>query len=133
MITLVFEFLLYFIFQLLLEIVGQVLISLGVNSMVEALQFKSDKNPVQAFFGHILLGLIAGGLSLWIFPDLFVFNNVLRMANLVITPVVVGLLMSALGAWRARKSFAAMRMDSFAYGFIFAFSISLIRYFFSGR
>lgn len=52
----------------------------------------------------------------------------LRLANLVFTPIVVGLLMAALGAWRAWHGQIILRIDRFSYGFLFALSLALVRF-----
>lgn len=53
------------------------------------------------------------------------------MTSLVLTPVFAGLLMNAVGAWRKRRGDALLRIDRFAYGYLFALSVALIRFFFA--
>jgi hypothetical protein len=50
------------------------------------------------------------------------------MANLVFTPLAVGGIMSAIGAWRARRGDGLLRIDRFSYGYLFAFAVAAVRY-----
>jgi hypothetical protein len=85
-------------------------------------------NPWFAAFGYIIFGVAAGGLSLWLVPALFISSQWLRIANLILTPVVAGLLMDRLGAWREKKDQETIRLDTFSYGFLFALSMALVRF-----
>jgi len=39
--------------------------------------------------------------------------------------------MAILGAWRARRGQQVLRIDRFAYGYLFALSIALVRFYFA--
>jgi hypothetical protein len=69
-----------------------------------------------------------GGLSLLVFPQSFVRSERFHGINLMITPVLCGLLMTAIGRWRARQGDPLLRIDSFVYGFLFAFAMALVRF-----
>jgi hypothetical protein len=45
-----------------------------------------------------------------------------------LVPALAGLTMAALGAWRQRRGQELIRLDRFAYAFIFAFVFSLVRF-----
>ncbi len=113
------------IFEFLLQVVGEALIELGFHSIAEP--FRKPPNPWLAALGYLLLGAVTGGLSLLLFTALFVGPS-LRIANLIITPILVGLSMTALGAWRTRRGQALLRIDRFAYGYLFALSFAGIRF-----
>ena len=51
-----------------------------------------------------------------------------RVANLVVTPVFVGLLMCAMGIWRQRRDQPLLHIDRFAYGYVFALLFVLVRF-----
>ena len=68
------------------------------------------------------------GVSLWLLPAHLVKGEPLRILNLIITPVVVGLLMSLMGRWRARRGDPLLRLDRFACGYLFALSLALMRF-----
>lgn len=54
------------------------------------------------------------------------------MANLLLTPVLVGYGMVLTGKLRARRGQTAPRIDRFIFGFLFAFSLGLVRYLLAG-
>ena len=118
------ELLLELLGEFLLQAVTQVLGELGLHSMAEP--FRRPPNPWLAAVGYLIFGSIAGGLNLLVFPSHLVGEN-LRLANLVLTPCAVGLLMAWLGSWRRRQGQATLRIDRFSYGFLFAFSLALVR------
>jgi len=59
-------------------------------------------------------------------PSHLVGSGGLRLANLVVTPAAVGLLMCAMCAWRRRRGEPVLRTDRFAYGYVFALSLALV-------
>jgi hypothetical protein len=62
------------------------------------------------------------------FPMLFIRSVAWQKVNLVATPVLAGLAMSALGALRRRQGKVVLRIDRFSYGFVFAFAMALVRF-----
>ena len=114
--------------EFLLQVVGEVLLELGLHSLAEP--FRKAPNPWLAAFGYALFGCIFGGLSLLPFPTNLV-PGPWRFVNLVVTPLAVGGLMSAMGAWRARRGEPVLRIDKFAYGYLFALMLALMRFFFA--
>jgi hypothetical protein len=127
----ILEFLLQTLIELVLYVFGELLVELGLSSLAEPFRSREARNPVLAFVGYALLGLIAGGLSLLIFPNSFVRSARLHGISLFVTPVLAGLLMSGVGWLRRRQGRAVIRLDSFSYGFIFAFGMALIRFLFT--
>lgn len=120
-----FEFLFELIGELLLQIVVEILGELGFRAMGEP--FRKQRHPWLLGAGYALLGAVAGVLSLGVFPDYLVAPP-FRIANLIVTPLLVGLMMSALGAWRAQQGLFLLRWDRFIYGYVFALAFALIRY-----
>lgn len=51
-----------------------------------------------------------------------------RRNSLLITPLLAGLSMSGIGVLRERKGKTIIRLDSFSFGFIFAFGMALVRF-----
>lgn len=111
--------------EFLLQVVGEALVELGLHSLAEP--FRSPPNPWLAALGYSLFGGILGGLSLFIFPDNLVPES-LRIANLLATPLAVGGVMAVIGAWRARRGQPVLRIDRFAYGYLFALALGLVRF-----
>jgi polynucleotide 5'-kinase involved in rRNA processing len=80
-----------------------------------------------AAIGYALFGATLGGLSLLLFPNNLV-QGAWRVANLVATPIAVGCVMAVLGVWRAHRGQSVLRIDRFAYGYLFALSVALVRF-----
>jgi hypothetical protein len=51
--------------------------------------------------------------------------------NLLITPTLVGLTMATIGWLRRREGKLVTQLESFVYGFLFAFGMALIRFYFT--
>jgi len=120
--------------EFLLELFGELLLQVGVELLAEfglrpfAEPFRRQPRPAVAALGYALFGAGAGALSLLVFPSYFVAGEGARIANLVATPLLAGLAMSALGAWRARRGEPLLRIDRFAYGYLFALALALVRF-----
>ena len=123
------ELIFSFIGEFIVQLVAELLVELGLHSMAEP--FRREPNPWLAALAYAALGAIVGGLSLLVFPSHFV-PAAWRIANLVVTPLAAGGAMAIVGAWRARRGEALWRIDKFAYGFLFAFTLALVRYVFAG-
>ena len=121
------ELILSFILEILLPVIGEVFLELGIRSLGEPFVRREKRNPVIAGLGYSLLGLIFGGISLLIFPHSFIRSESFHGINLLITPVVAGFAMSGLG-WLRRPDEPVLRLDSFIYGFLFAFTMALVRF-----
>lgn len=122
------EFLFEFIWEFVFQTVVEVLLEVGLHSV--RAPFLRRPNVVLASFGYLLFGTIAGILSLQLFPQLLVSTTV-RITNLVITPLLVGLLMSVMGRIRRRRGGTVLRINRFIFGYLFALSFALIRYFYA--
>jgi hypothetical protein len=120
------EFLLQIIGEFILQIVVEALFALGYSSLAET--FKQPPNPWLAALGFLLFGAIAGGLSLLVFPSNLTPAGLPRVANLIFTPLLVGLCMSAIGAWRSKRGNLVLRIDKFWYGYCLALALALVRF-----
>lgn len=85
-------------------------------------------SPALAVVGYAALGAVVGAISLWPFPHSFIGPYPARLANLVVTPVIAGALMTLIGERRQRRGEPLIRLDRFAYGVVFAFAMSLVRF-----
>lgn len=120
------EVILEFVGEVLLQFVLEVLAELGWRSVKDTVG--GQPRSVFAAFGHMVLGLIAGGISLWLSPHLMIKGFGAQVANLVLAPIAVGLSMAALGAWRRRRGQAVLQLDRFAYAYLFALSTAAVRF-----
>jgi hypothetical protein len=107
------------------QVVFEILAESGVRSIGEV--FQRRPKPWVAALGYIFLGLIAGWISVWLVPALLT-SHVLRIANVLLTPILCGLTMSLIGAWRDLRGQERIRLDRFAYGYVFALSVALVRF-----
>ena len=89
---------------------------------------RPDVSPAFAVLGYAALGAVIGVISLWPFPHSFLLPYPARLANLIVTPVIAGALMSFIGGRRQLSGQPLIRLDRFAYGVVFAFAMSLVRF-----
>lgn len=126
----IFEVLFSFIGEFVLQVVLEALAELGLHSLRET--WRRPPNPWMAAIGYALFGTIAGGVSLLVLPNLLVHSHSLQLLNVALTPVAAGLAMMAMGAWRRRRDQEMIRLDKFAYGYLFALAMALVRFNFGG-
>lgn len=81
-----------------------------------------------AVLGYLVLGALVGAVSLWAFPAHVTRDGWPRLANLVVTPVLAGGAMTLVGLWRARRGDPLLRIDRFAYGYLFALAVAVVRF-----
>jgi len=97
------------------------------------------ENPLQNYSpnrerllcGYLLMGAISGIISVSVFPMHLFVSPVLQILNLAITPLVLGSIFEATGRWRSNHDKPRYSVDRFSYGFTFALTMRLIRYFFA--
>lgn len=125
----IFEILFGFIGELLLQAICELLAELGLRSMVDGQTAR--RHPVLSFLGNLLLGAVAGGLSLLIFREHLIKTAWLRVAVLFVIPPLAGLMMSAFGKWQEKQGGVSSTLGRFWNGLAFALSMGLIRFFFA--
>lgn len=125
------EDLLGFIFELLIEALFEIGISVIVAGVYHLLRrFWITARRGNAFVAAVILVLIGaalGFLSALIFPHPVVPASKLHGISLLVSPLISGLAMAAIGDGVRRRGRLPVRIESFAYGFTFAFAFSLIR------
>jgi hypothetical protein len=127
--------LLGFIFESLLEAILDYVLAALVDLLLRALGsvFAGSKpqNPALAYLGYFLLGVILGGISLAFFRHPLVHPSKVHGISLLVSPTLVGLLMAATGALLRWRKKTVTRLETFSYGFCFAFGLALMRFFFT--
>ena len=113
--------------ELFLQIVVELVFAAGFRAAAQTL--KGEASPPVAVFVHALFGALFGLLSVALVPRSFLHRPELRVANLVVTPIVVGALMGAIGGWRKRRDRFTVRLDSFGFAYVFALTLAAARYF----
>jgi hypothetical protein len=114
--------------ELLLNVFGEVLVELGLRGLAQP--FERKPSLWWSAISYALLGLALGGLSLLVWSGSLV-PEAFRLPNLIVTPIVAGALMHALGRWREGRGQTLLRIDRFGCGWLFAFAFGLVRYFFA--
>ena len=125
MIEILFEFL----GEFLVQVLGEILLEIGLHSLAEP--FRKEPNPWLAAVGYTVFGAALGGISLLVFPDYLMANKSLRVVNAALSPIAAGLSMAVVGKWRARRGQTVLRIDKFAYGYVFALAFGLMRFWFA--
>ena len=119
------------IFEGALEFSGDLVTELLFRCFGHTVKPPEKRNPILAGIGYALLGLIAGGLSLLIFPNSFARTEKFHGISMLVSPVLAGLGMAGLGWLLKRQGKRVMRLDSFIYGFIMALPIAIVRFFYT--
>jgi hypothetical protein len=127
--------LLWIILEPVLDGIFEYLIAEGLGLIWRALGeiFKTSeiKNPVVAFIGYWLLGTVTGAFSLFIFRHPLVHPSRIHGISLLVSPLITGCLMSLTRAILRKQEKTAIQLESFGYGFAFAFGMALMRFFFA--
>ena len=127
LLQIIFEFFLEFIVQ----IIGEVFLEVVVRKLSPVPWDHKALNAILAVIMYLGLGVIIGWLSILIFPHSFIRSSRLHGISLIIMPLLAGLTMSGIGWLRERQGQPVIRLDTFAYGFIFAFGMALVRFLFA--
>ena len=117
-----------FLGELVLQVIFEGIAELFGHSVKTPFRRQRPMPPWLAATGYLFFGAVAGGITICLVPELFIKDQWLRLANLVLTPLVAGIIMEAIGSWRKRREREVLRLESFAYGFCFAFAMGLVRY-----
>lgn len=116
------------IFQVAFEIGFQVLVSGGVD--LAAAASRRTPNGCGWAVGHAVVGGLCGWLSTLLFPHLVLPFAWLRIANLVVGPLVAGGLTLLVERSLRRGAGGAA---AFGHGFAFALAFGLARFAFAAR
>jgi hypothetical protein len=131
MIEFLLEVLLELVGEFLLELTVAALLDLALRAIVKVFETLRIASPVLASIIYVILGAVGGGSSLLIFPHPLVHPSRIHGVNLLVSPLVTGLAMSLIGSILSRQGKKVTRIESFGYGFAFAFGIALVRYLFA--
>ena len=127
LIGLILEPLLEAFFEFLAALLADVIL----RSLGELFEPLETQNSLLATVGHAIFGLALGGLSLVFVPYRLVHPSKIHGASLIISPVITGALLSWTGALLRKRDKKAMQIETFGYGFVFAFGIALVRFLFA--
>jgi hypothetical protein len=123
------EFLFELLAELLLQILFEAIVELGFHGVRDTL--KRTHNPALSAIGYLIWGALAGAISLWPFPALFIRSHDIRLLDLAVAPLVSGEAMLLIGKFRTARGQELVRLDRFGYAFSFALGMTLVRFFFA--
>jgi hypothetical protein len=123
------------IIALIFQFVIEVGLQIFGGAAIDAAESRRSKDKGEAGCGWILLfavfGGITGGLSLLVAPNLLLPNMGLRIANLVVSPLIAGLM-----SYLAAKHLFSDGRDAdqhFWRGCMFAFAFGVVRFAYAHR
>jgi len=122
-----FEFFIEFVLQVVLE----VLLEVGLHKLSVTSWERKTIKATFAVLTYFALGFLVGWFSILVFPRSFIRASRLHGISLLITPLLAGLTMACVGWIRRRRGKLVIQLDSFAYGFLFAFGMALVRFLFT--
>jgi hypothetical protein len=121
-----FELIFQFVAELLLQATFEFLAEIGYRN-IRRFQNRT-RNPAYAIFGFTILGGIAGGVSLLLFPHSPIGDPFICYMSLFVTPFLLGLMMVVIGRLRRKKGENLVPINRFGYAFAFAFAMGLVRF-----
>ena len=115
------------LFEFVAEFVG----ALILRGLAEVFDTSEFKNPIMACVGYVFLGGVTGCLSLLLFPHPLFHPSRIPGLSVVVSPVLAGLGMWLVGAVLRKQNKKVMQIESFGYGFAFAFGMAIVRFLFA--
>jgi hypothetical protein len=114
-------------FEVFIQFTGEALLDLLSRAAADVFKPVEPPHGLRTFFACGFLGTLAGAGSLVIFPHPLFHPSKIRGVSLIISPVITGLGMSALGAMLRRRGKRVVETERFPYAYAFAFGMALVR------
>ena len=127
----IFEIIFHFFIEVLGQAFFELVAELGLRGIGNATGWEKPRSPYMSLIGYVILATVCGAISILFFKNHFIKNEELRIINLLLTPVLLGLIMHFKGKRMDIRHINKIRLDSFWFGFSFALSFGLVRYFFA--
>jgi hypothetical protein len=120
--------------EILIEVIVQFIVEVFIALIIRSIRNLAGESraidPTLAALGYLLLGAACGAGSVILFPHPIILPSKVHGISLVVSPVITGLIMSQIGLLHRRKGEDAVRIESFGYGFTFAFGVAVVRFVF---
>ena len=113
--------------ELLIEVLGEALFAMAGAVLEEAISDESQSQRPLAAIGHVLMGAVAGAISLLVLRRQVVHHLVIPGASLILAPICTGALLELLGRWWVRRGNVRM-LFTFWGGFCFALGMAAVRF-----
>ncbi|WP_223923073.1 hypothetical protein [Geobacter sp. AOG2] len=126
--------------EILIEIIGQAILygtaevctaKIAKSISRSRAPEKSKVSPISAAVIYAVVGYFAGLSSLLIFPKYLITDPNMRSMSIIVLPVLLGFLMSVIGRYLKKRCRDVVRLESFPYGFLFAFTFGIARVLFA--
>lgn len=117
--------------EVFFELVGAALLDIASRALAKVFDEKVSSPAVASFFGYGLLGVLIGAYSVIIFPHPLVHPSRIRGISVLVSPVIAGVAMSLIGSTLRKRDKKVVQIESFGYGFAFAFGMAAVRFFFA--
>jgi hypothetical protein len=115
------------LFELFCGVIGDLTVRFARGLVAEV----RTMPPILASVGYLSFGVIAGSVSVLVFPHPLVHPSRFHGISILVSPLITGLVMSQVGVLLRRRGRQSIRIESFGYGFAFAFGMALIRFLFT--
>ena len=124
------------IFELLAEVIfagaGEALVE-GLARLIGASFGRTDRqHPIAAGLGLLMMGAAVGGISAWAWPYQVVGNGPFPGISVIVSPLVNGLALEAIGRWRDRHRKPRTYLSTFWGAATFAFAVAAVRFWLVG-
>jgi hypothetical protein len=116
------------LFEAVFETACGALASLLTRATSKLFKAITDVNPAATALSLGMLGALVGFLSVVTYPHALVHPSQFHGVSVIASPVLTGLAMFELGRLLRSHGRSVMPIDSFGYGFVFAFAMALVRF-----
>jgi hypothetical protein len=113
---------------LIVELFGEILFGIAGAVLEEAISDEEQARKVPAAIGHLLMGMIAGVVSLLVLQRRVIQQPSILGTSLIVAPLSTGLVLEFLGKWWVRRGNVRMALFTFWGGFWFALGMAAIRF-----
>lgn len=114
--------------EALLETISALIASFLVRLFRRLFSTLSLFGPWEAGIVSVIAGTGLGVLSMAVFPHPIMHSTRLHGMSLVLSPFLTGLAMSLIGRAIRKRGGKALKIESFAYGFLFALAMATVRF-----
>ncbi len=115
------------VLQILIEILGEFLLMIGVESVVAPFQPAKNSNRIYAFSGLFILAVAASLIFSLFAPSRLLPQTRFAGISLLVSPILVGTVMQIFGQWRMEKGKPITHLSTFWGGAFYSFFFALTR------
>ena len=117
-----------FLLGVLFEFFAETLFAIAGAALAEAVSDDEQSNPTLAGIGQVLVGVVAGGVSLLLLRRQLMTAPPVPGTSLLVAPVCTGLALRGLGDWSVRRGHVRSALFTFRGGFWFAAGMAATRF-----